>query len=387
MLEILRRITGSTGHAARSDKTPVASSDGTEAPPLLPTRNGRVPSWKPGVGMRLVLFSAGILCVGAITRIGYNFLGEETPTTDKAVVEGYTYPVSSRIDGTIAGILVSNRQYVKAGDLLAEIDKRDLESRLSAAGSDLVQAKAMLPSIEAQLSKVQAEFETAESRMFNRDKELTEAIEDYQYISKIRAKKGVSPLLFSRARKEYESALSEQLRAKMTLVSAGDRFRQVQALRDTNISKMHTAETTVRQAETRLSFTRIYAPANGHVVFDKTSFTHHLTAGEPFIKLVGDDPWVVAYFNENQLKHIKLGQKVTIRIEAIKQRTFHGEVVNVSPVAGSREGLVAMLFSLFAFVEPPQTVPVKIAFDSESVLGVAEQIDPGLNTFVEVDVR
>ena len=65
----------------------------------------------------------------------------------------------SRIDGTIAGMLVSNRQYVKAGDLLAEIDKRDLEAKLAAARTDLVQAKTMLPEIETQLSKAQAELE------------------------------------------------------------------------------------------------------------------------------------------------------------------------------------------------------------------------------------
>ena len=148
----------------------------------------------------------------------------------------------------------------------------------------------MLPEIETQLSKAQAELETAESRMLHRDKELTEAKSDYQYISKIQTKKGVSPLLFSRAKKEYESALSEDLRTKLTLVSAGDRVREVQVVRDTNISKMHAAETTVWQTETQLSLTRFCAPANGHVVFDKTNFAHHLLAGEPFMKLVGDGP-------------------------------------------------------------------------------------------------
>jgi len=387
MSEILRRLSGRTGHSARSDKGPVPSSNGAEALPQLPTRSDRAPSRKPGVGKRLILISAGIVCVGIIARIGYHLLGEETPTTDKAVVEGYTYPVSSKIDGTIAGILVSNRQYVKAGDLLAEIDKRDLEARWAAARTDLVQAKTMLPEIETQLSKAQVELETAESRMFHRDKELTEAINDYQYISKIRTKKDVSPLLFLRAKKEYESALSEYLRAKMTLVSTGNRVREVQALRDTNVSKMHTAETTARQTETQLSFTKIYAPANGHVVFDKTNFAQHLSAGEPFLKLVGDDPWVVANFNENQLKHIKVGQRVTIIIEAIKQRTFHGEVVNIAPIARGSAGGIALLLSLFAIIDPPQTVPVKIAFDSESVLGLAEHIDPGLDTFVEIDAR
>jgi membrane fusion protein, multidrug efflux system len=258
---------------------------------------------------------------------------------------------------------------------------------LAAARTDLVQAKTMLPEIETQLSKAQAELETSESRMLHRDKELTEAKSDYQYISKIQTKRGVSPLLFSRAKKEYESALSEDLRAKLTLVGAGDRVRDVQVVRDTNISKMHAAETTVWQTETQLSLTKIYAPANGHVVFDKTNFAHHLLAGEPFLKLVGDDPWVVANFNESQLKQIKLGQKVAIRIEGIKQRTFRGEVVNIAPVACGSAGPMAALYSLLAFIYSPQTVPVKIAFDSESVLGLAEQIDPGLNTFVEIDAR
>src|SRR5271166_3425133 len=234
--------------------------------------SGQSAPWKPGVGKRLILISAGIICIGIIARIGYNLLGEATPTTDKAVVEGDTYPVSSRIDGTIGGIFVSNRQYVKAGDLLAEIDKRDLEAKLAAARTDLVQAEKMLPEIETQLSKAQAELETAQSKMFRRDRQLIEATSDYQYISKIRAKKGVSPLLLSRAQKEYESALSDSLRAKVTLVSASDRVREIQALRDTNYLKMHTAETTVQQTETQLSLTKIYAPANGHVVFDKTNF-------------------------------------------------------------------------------------------------------------------
>jgi membrane fusion protein, multidrug efflux system len=387
MSEILKRLSGRTGRSARSDKGRVTSSNDAEALSRLLTRSDRAPSRKPGIGKRVILISAGIICVGIIVRIGYHLLAEATPTTDKAVVEGNTYPVSSRIDGTIAAVLVSNRQYVKAGDLLGEIDKRDLEAKLVAARTDLVQTKTMLPEIERQLSKAQAELETAGSRMFHRDKELTEAISDYQYISKIRTKKGVSPLLFSRAKKEYESALSEYLRAKMTLVSAGDRVREVQALRDTNVSKMRTAETTVQQTETQLSLTKIYAPANGHVVFEKPIFAHHLSASEPFLKLVGDDPWVVAKFNKNQLKHIKLGQRVTIRIEAIKQRTFHGEVVNIAPVARGSAGGMALLLSLFAFIDPPQTVPVKIAFDSESVLGMAEQIDTGLNTVVEIDAR
>jgi len=147
MSDILRRFRGRTGHFARSDKAPITSSNGAEALPQLTTRSHHAPSRKPGDGKQLILISAGITCVGIIALVGFYLLREGTPTTDKAVVEGNTYPVSSRIDGAIAGILVSNRQYVRAGDLLAEIDKRDLEARLTAARADLVQAKTMCPKL------------------------------------------------------------------------------------------------------------------------------------------------------------------------------------------------------------------------------------------------
>ena len=141
MSEILKRLKGRTGHSARSNKGPVASSDGAEDVPPLPTPSDRAPSRKAGAGRRLILIGAGIICVGGIARIGYYLLGEGTPTTDKAVVEGDIYPISSRIDGTIAGIFVSNRQYVRAGDLLVEIDRRDLEAQSAAAHTDLAQTK------------------------------------------------------------------------------------------------------------------------------------------------------------------------------------------------------------------------------------------------------
>jgi membrane fusion protein, multidrug efflux system len=385
MSEILRLRSGETGQSVRSAKVAVRSSNGSETHPQDAVRGSRDPPWKPDVVKWLILVSAGIICVSIIARIGYYLLLEETPTTDKAVVKGNTYLVSSRIDGTISGILVSNRQYVKAGDLLAEIDRRDLRAKLAAAQTDLLQAQTMLPEIETQLSKAQAEFERAESRAVPREKELAEATSDFQYISKIRNKKNVSPLLFLRGKKEYESALKEYDKAKTNLVSAGDNFREAKALRDSNFSRMQKAEAIARQTETELRFTKVYAPANGHVVFDKTNLAHRLSAGEPFLKLVGDDPWIVANFNEYQAKRIKLNQKARIRIEAIKERTFEGKVVNVGSVKHGGADLPVTLLSLFALVEPPQTVPVKIEFDSESVIGFAERIDPDLNSFVEID--
>ncbi|MBV8418254.1 MAG: HlyD family secretion protein, partial [Verrucomicrobia bacterium] len=322
-----------------------------------------------------------------VARIFYYLIGQETLTTDKAVVEAYTYPVSSKIDGTIGGVFVSNRQYVKAGDLLAEMDKKDLEGKLSAGRVDLAQERTRLPQLEIQRSKAQAELEKATSKMRRCEKELAEATSDYQYISKIRNKKGVSPLLFERTKKAYDVALGYYDAAKTTFAGANDLIRQAQTLRNACLTKLHNAETQMQHAETQLLYTKIFAPANGHVVFDKPNFARRLTAGEPFLKLIGDDPWVVANFNANQLRHIKPGQRVKIRIEAIKEHTFKGEVVSVASVENGSSRRIALLLSLFALIDPPQNLPVKVTFDSESELGFAEHLDPDLNAFVEIDTK
>jgi len=196
---------GRSGTLLGLRKGPATSPNGAEAHPQLPRRSDRA----PGIGKRLVRIGVSIICVGILVHIGYHLLGEATPTTDKAVVEGNTYPVSCRIDGTIAAILVSSRQYVKEGDLLAEIDKRDLEAKLAAARIDLVQAKTMLPETETQLSKAQAELETAESRMLHREKELTEAKSDYQYISKTKPRKVYHPCSSREQKKSTKAHLAK----------------------------------------------------------------------------------------------------------------------------------------------------------------------------------
>ena len=387
MFSILRFRGRDNGHLERSAKAPAKSSPGDKFRSRPRTRNRRHASWTYAAGKWLVLISAGIICVSVVARIFYYLIGQETLTTDKAVVEAYTYPVSSKIDGTIGGVFVSNRQYVKAGDLLAEMDKKDLEGKLSAGRVDLAQERTRLPELEIRRSKAQAELEKATSRMRRCEKELAEATSDYQYISKIRNKKGVSPLLFERTKKAYDVALGYYDAAKTTFAGANDLIRQAQTLRNACLTKLHNAETQMQHAETQLLYTKIFAPANGHVVFDKPNFARRLTAGEPFLKLIGDDPWVVANFNANQLKHIKPGQRVKIRIETIKEHTFRGEVVSVASVENGSSRRIALLLSLFALIDPPQNLPVKVTFDSESELGFAEHLDPDLNAFVEIDTK
>ena len=65
--------------------------------------------------------------------------------TDDAQIDGTITPISSRIGGHVAAVLVGDEQEVKKGDVLvAELDKKDFEVALAKAQADLADAEAAL---------------------------------------------------------------------------------------------------------------------------------------------------------------------------------------------------------------------------------------------------
>jgi membrane fusion protein (multidrug efflux system) len=327
------------------------------------------------------ILGAGVFCLGfLIAGIGFQRWSQARPWTDQARVERDTYPISSRLEGTIAKIFVSNGQFVRAGDLLVEMDHRQLEAALAMARTESLEAQTTMRAVATPLSKGQAELEKAALAMRHCERELDEAMLDDQALLEARARKRVSPARWRPVRKAYEAALSRYSEAKSVLDSAIDHVRGDQELRDAAAAKLHAAEAAIEQSERQLAYARVYAAVNGRVAFDKSKMNQRLRPGEVFLRVVGE-PSVVANFNRRQLKRLKPGQRVRTRIAAIKGRTFPGSVVSVGSRvarASAERTLAGRLFS------PLQTVPVTIELDPDGVLGFEDRMDPGLASSVEI---
>ncbi|MBV9492282.1 MAG: HlyD family secretion protein [Verrucomicrobia bacterium] len=367
---------GGSSHAPGSGGSPDLGSTDPEHDPELECRRGG--SHKRGAVTKRV--GAGVVCLGVIAAVGIELWRERIPSTDQARIERDCCPISSRINGTIGKIYVSNGQYVRAGDLLVEMDKRELEATLAAAAAEVVQDQTTMQASATRLSKEQPGLEKAVSTMRHRERELDTAMLDYQAILGVRARKGVSPAHLSMARKAYEEALSLYSQAKSVLAAAIERVQSDQDLRETMAAKLQTAQATIQQAERQLSYARIHAPVNGRVVFDKSKLAQPLRAGEVFLNLLGE-PCVVASFNRNQLNHLKPGQRVRIQVGSIPKHTFRGKVAGVASPA--RRDIAGQRLAAALFHARP-TVPVKIAFDADSLLGFEDRMDPGTKSSVEI---
>src|SRR3546814_19736347 len=88
-----------------------------------------------------------------------------------------------------------------------------------------------------------------------------------------------------------------------------------------------------------------------------------LAAGSPVLALVGTTPWIVANFKETQLRHMRIGQPVSIRIDAYPDHKFTARVDSVQAGTGSAFSLLPAENASGNYVKVVKRVPVKLVFD------------------------
>ena len=82
-----------------------------------------------------------VLAVGSVLL--WNYLSSYE-STDDAQVDGHLNMISPRIRGTVVGVYVENDQFVKAGQVIVDLDPRDYQVALQQAGGAYAQAVAQL---------------------------------------------------------------------------------------------------------------------------------------------------------------------------------------------------------------------------------------------------
>jgi membrane fusion protein (multidrug efflux system) len=72
---------------------------------------------------------------------------------------------------------------------------------------------------------------------------------------------------------------------------------------------------------------------------------------------------VTANFKETQLEHMRVGQRVTIEVDAYGGREFAGRVESLAPATGARFSLLPPDNATGNYVKVVQRVPVRISLD------------------------
>jgi membrane fusion protein (multidrug efflux system) len=92
-----------------------------------------------------------------------------------------------------------------------------------------------------------------------------------------------------------------------------------------------------------------------------------------------NDVWITANFKETQLKNMRQGQRVEIKVDA-NGRTYKGKVDSIAGSSGARTSLLPPENATGNYVKVVQRVPVKIVLEagqnSDEQLRLGMSVEP-----------
>ncbi|MFL9875496.1 HlyD family secretion protein [Paraburkholderia megapolitana] len=349
-------IGGQTAGAAAPNEQPGAPGNGTS------------PARKPGG--KGVLIAIVIACILLVVGGWYYFSTRNTETTDDAQVDGNAVTVAPKVAGYVVTLAIRDNQRVKAGDLLIKIDPRDYIAARDQAEASLEVARAQLENAQVNLTVtrvsapaklVQAKAQVAQA---SANQVLAAADDRRQTTLDARAT--------TQAARDQASAQLRSAAATLTNNQAQvdiaklipETVAQAQAQVDQANAQVRQAQAQLEAAQLNLSYTEIRAPQDGWVTLRNVQLGSYVQAGQSLFSLVAPDVWITANFKENQLGRMRVGQKVSIRVDAYGQLRLKGHIDSIQQGTGSRFSAFPAENATGNFVKIVQRIPVKIVIDS-----------------------
>ncbi|EJR0223364.1 efflux RND transporter periplasmic adaptor subunit [Raoultella planticola] len=246
----------------------------------------------------------------------------QSPWTRDGKVRAEQVSITPQVSGSILQLNVRDNQLVKAGDVLFRID--DTPYRIAALNA------------EAQLAKAQAEMAKAKA-------EQTKAASD------------------ARRRRH----LSQEAISAEDLESANTALNTATTNLEAAKAVVGVAQASLEHAQWQLGQTAVKSPVDGWVTNLTTRVGDYASAGHPVFALVDSNSfYVIGYFEETKLRHIRAGDSAQIVLYSSKQ-TLQGHVSSIGRAIVDQSiedgnSLVANIKPNIPWVRLAQRVPVRI---------------------------
>ena len=271
---------------------------------------------------------------------GYYFYSTDrtTDTVLIGIVDANQVIVSSKVMGRVEKLNVDEGTKVNAGDLIAEIDSAELEAQKNAAEATIHSYDSQVSSLRATEAQTMGETNSgevnAQARLAAAKATLVQAQADLARIQ------SDSQRMIALAKVGVESEqdrvrADQQLKAQQAaVVSAQKNVDAAQADLNTAIARKHqqgaaasnvaanqaqvaNARAQLAEAETRLGYTKIYAPVAGTVSVRATRQGEVVNPGTPIVTIIDfGDTWVRAEAPETEARFISDGDKLKVRLPA-----------------------------------------------------------------------
>ena len=239
--------------------------------------------------------------------------------------------VKSKASGIVKKLYVDYGDRVKQGQLLAQLDKVEIEAQVEQSHAALQAAQANLKSAEADYERAKVDAEGPDVPLLKRA---------YDRALQMQKDGVVSQSTLDDADRNYKLAVNKQgvARAQVTVLQAKIAQAEAEVAQD---------QANLKQSEEQLSYTDIVSPINGIVlsrdveVGDAVSSILVLGSSATLVMTIGDTSqvYVKGKVDESDIGHVYLGQPARIKVESFKDKTFKGVVNKISPMGVEKDNV------------------------------------------------
>mgnify|MGYP005854323443 FL=1 len=297
-------------------------------------------------------------------------------------IEGTAVQCSFKTAGWVESRLVSEGEVVQQDQIIARLDRQELEQEVAIRRAELAAAAATLAELEAgarpeEVARAKAAVDQAQARLDEflagsrtqeidaarasvqrADAEKIRAEVEYKRLEQLYGENAVSARDRDNAKAAYESAAAalREARERLLLVEEGPRAEQIAQIRaalaeaqawydqvatgprsetiEHARAGVRRAEEALRLAETRLAYSTLAAPLSGIVLSEHVEPGEYVSPGAPIVTIGNfDTVWLRGYIDETDLGRVKWGQQARVTTDTYPDKTYNGVVSFISSEA------------------------------------------------------
>jgi multidrug resistance efflux pump len=300
---------------------------------------------------KVILIALGTLLVLFI----YHVLSDRyTPYSSQARVETFLTQIAPEVAGDVEAVGVKDNEAVRKGQLLFRVDPEPYEIAVRSAEANLAVA---LQGADVSV----ADIASARAAIIKQQVDLGANRKLGKIITDLVDKKALAETNAIRSGAEIGKTEADLIRARAELKKAEANL----GAPGFDNPKVKQAVAALEQARLNLRMTTVIAPADGVVTNLRLAPGQYVGPGQPLLSFLERGPrWISADMRENQLGNVKPGQDVTIALDLLPGKLFHGRVHSVgwgiSQGDEAPSGQLAAQPADQGWLRDPQLFPVRI---------------------------
>ena len=254
------------------------------------------------------------------------------PWTRNGQVFAQVIQITPRVSGPLVKLPVVDNQFVKAGDLLFEIDRRTFEADLDQARAKLDNTRDQIEALGSQVEAAQADVEAAEATIKQSEAAIkgfagrvVETKKEYDRQRTLDKQGATSKRAVETARANWVAAVNQKANAEAQLLQMQASLSEAKA----NLAKaqadlgapgeenaqVRLAKAEVQSAELNLEFTQQKAPVDGYVTNLNLRLGSQAVPNQPIMPLVDvNSYWITGFFRENYIEDIRQGDRAIVTL-------------------------------------------------------------------------